>query len=488
MTLVLELEFLSGVSFAALGPDSDAADWPPQPDRVFSALVATWAARGQDGSEGQALEWLEKLPPPRILASEARPRTSAIVFVPPNDARSGKRKHAKDVLPHLRARQPRRFPASRPDRPVARLLWPGVTPAQDTLGALQRLAHDTAYVGHSASLTRCCFLLEDNAWLGDTTPSRRRVYPGRFSELRGAFDAGHRPLPGALVAAVPNDRKSHAGFFGGRWLLFEHVTGVMPDLRAFAFVAKALRDALLSGYRRTGLGDVIPEIVSGHSTSGTPSREPHLAIVPLSFVGFPYADGHVMGIGLIAPRGSTILEDENFRHALRTLAPIDEEFGRRILTLTTRRDTPSNRAFSVGLSPTFEPPRGKRSLDPALYCRSARAFATVTPIVLDRHLKQKGLARQEETEIQIRDACRNVGLPEPQAVHCDKHAIFEGSPPAYPSAKSPPWMRWRLPQSLSSRQLTHAVVSFREPVEGPVVLGAGRFTGLGLCRPLDSER
>jgi CRISPR-associated protein Csb2 len=45
-------------------------------------------------------------------------------------------------------------------------------------------------------------------------------------------------------------------------------------------------------------------------------------------------------------------------------------------------------------------------------------------------------------------------------------------------------MRWRLPSSLASRFLTHAVIRFSEPVEGPVILGAGRFVGLGLCRPI----
>ena len=56
MSLVLEIEYLSGISFAAIGPDSEIPDWPPQPDRIFSALVATWAARGQDSEEAAALE------------------------------------------------------------------------------------------------------------------------------------------------------------------------------------------------------------------------------------------------------------------------------------------------------------------------------------------------------------------------------------------------------------------------------------------------
>jgi CRISPR-associated protein Csb2 len=31
------------------------------------------------------------------------------------------------------------------------------------------------------------------------------------------------------------------------------------------------------------------------------------------------------------------------------------------------------------------------------------------------------------------------------------------------------------------------VIRFPEPVEGPVILGAGRFLGLGLCHPLDAK-
>jgi CRISPR-associated protein Csb2 len=488
MTLVLEIEYLSGVSFAAVGPDSEMPDWPPQPDRIFSALVATWAARGESPEERQALEWLESRPAPRLLASDMEPRTGATVFVPPNDPRSDKQKHAGGVLPALRKRQPRRFPAARPHDPVVRLFWTETLPEPETLGALRKLAHDTAYVGHSASLTRCRFLTDHDVHdQCEAKPAERRVYPGRIAELRRTFNAGRRPLPGARVAAVSEAKQERTSMFGERWLILEHVAGEMPDLRACALVAKTLRHALLSGYQRIGVGDEIPEVVSGHATDGTPARAPHLAVVPLPFAGFPHADGHVMGFALIPPEESSILDNENFRKVLRVLAPIDEGYGRRVLTLTTKQGTPSDRAFSIDLSPTFEPPAGKRSLDPALYTRPARAFATITPIALDRHLKEKGAARQEEITTQIAVACRNVGLPEPEAIVADKHSAIEGTPSAYHSGKSPAWIGWRLPPSLANRQLTHAVIRFAQTVDGPVILGAGRFMGLGFCRPLDLE-
>lgn len=486
MSLFLEVEYLSGISFAATSTDSPVPDWPPQPDRIFSALVATWAARGQQKPEADALEWLEMLSPPHILCSPADGRTSATVFVPPNDPRSNKIKNAKGVLPSLRSRQPRRFPAARPHDRLIRLLWDDAVPRQETLAALQRLAQDTAYVGHSASLTRCCFVVKHGEFdLSNAKTPERRIYAGRFAELRREFDAGRRPLPGAFVMPAPAAKQSRTNLLGDRWVLLEHVAGDMPDVRACAVVAKTIRDALLSGYRRIGMESNIPEVVSGHAADGKPARAPHLAILALPFAGFPYADGHVMGYALVPPRDSALLEDENFRKALRSIAPFDGE--RRVMTIKPKEGTPRDRSFSIDLSLTFEPPAGKRSLDPALYLRPAQTFGTITPIALDRHLKEKGEARETEVRTQIVAACRNIGLPEPVVIVADKHSALEGAPSAYPSGKSPRWLRWRLPDSLASRQLTHAVIRFNEPVDGPVILGAGRYMGIGLCRPVDAE-
>ena len=396
-------------------------------------------------------------------------------------------------MPNQRKRsglKERRFPASRPHNPVVRLCWQEVKPEDVVFSALDRLARDTAYIGHSASLTRCRFLIDqDVSGLDEAKLPERNVYRGRFDELCQNFENGRRPSPGACVAPVSDVKQQQtASIFSQRWLILEHVAGEMPDIRASALVAKTLRDTIFSGFQRIDLGNEIPEVISGHTEDGRPTRTPHLAIVPLSFTGFPYADGHIMGFALVPPRDSTILDDENFRKVLRKLAPIDEYYGRRILTLSTKKGVPSDRGFSIKLSPILEVPANKRSLNPARYTSQAQTFATVTPIALDRHLKAKGTARQEEIAAQIAGACRNVGLPEPKAVVGDKHSAIEGAPSARSSGKSPLWVRWRQPGALATRQLTHAVIRFAQPVEGPVILGAGRFMGLGLCLPLDTEQ
>ena len=124
MGLVLEIEFLTGVCRAAREPGDDAPDWPPQPDRVFSALVSAWAAGGERPEEREALEWLEAQPPPAVHASGHTARTTPDVFVPPNDPSASRApKTYMNVMPSSRARRPRRFPIARPDRPLMAMAW-----------------------------------------------------------------------------------------------------------------------------------------------------------------------------------------------------------------------------------------------------------------------------------------------------------------------------------------------------------------------------
>jgi CRISPR-associated protein Csb2 len=492
MALALEIEYLGGVYFAAIGPDCAEPDWPPQPDRIYSALVATWGAHEEPPEERAALEWLEMQPAPVCDATDGEARTTPAVFVPPNDPRVDKAKNAVGVLPALRSRHPRRFPAARPHNPVLRYVWHD-EPEERTLAALDQLARDTAYVGHSASLTRCRFTLLESVPMEASREPKRGVYPGRLKELSEGYkhflqsaDKKDRPRAGVLVAARSQAQERHCNVFSNRWLILEHVSGEMPDFRASAIVARGVRTALMSGYGQ--IGALIPASISGHETDGSPARAPHMAVVPLSFTGFPHADGRLLGFALVSPNDIDLLEDETFRKVLRKLAPLNEGYGRRVLEVKSAQGTAENRSFAIGFSPSFEMSPGLRSLDPAIYTRPAHRFATVTPIVLDRYLKRQGEARMEEISKQIAAACERIGLPRPVAVFPGKHSALQGAVSAYPSGHGPAWLNWRLPDSLAGRQLTHAVIEFAKPVEGPVLIGAGRFVGMGLCRPLGGEK
>ena len=475
MRLVLEIEFLTGACRAAPSPASEEPDWPPQPDRVFSALVCAWAGRGGNEDERRALEWLEEQPAPTIHASGHAARTAPEVFVPPNDLKFSKApKTYIKVMPDERPRQPRRFPVACPDDPVMAIAWPEA-PDSELCKSLDGVARDIGYLGHSASLVRCRFLRHDSVKLPHAgAPAQRRIYPGRLAELEAAHCANPvRPeiRPGA---SAPGETRMPEGESPSHWLVLEVVEGETPDLRAAALVCRALRRALMGGYRRAGLADAIPEIVSGHTADRKPTQHPHLAVVPLAFAGYPHADGRVFGFGLAPPAGKDLHSIPGFLQAFEALAPYDSGRERRVLKL---EGSPLSK-------PLFLAPAGVtpiRSLLPEPYVRPARVWASVTPIVLDRHLKRNG---DDEIRDIIAQACENSGLPrpDPARIRTGKHSAVEGAPPARPSAGEPPWTRWKAPESLATRSLVHAVIDFGCETAGPVLLGAGRFTGLGLCR------
>jgi CRISPR-associated protein Csb2 len=444
---------------------------------VFSALVAAWSARREKPQERHALEWLETQPAPDIAASGGFARTPATAFVPPNDPETG-RVGNLSVMPTFRRRQARRFPAFRPDDPIVQLVWRDIKADAATIATLNALAADTPYIGHSASLTRCRFRT-------DEVPERtempsRRIYRGRLAELERIYQAGRRPNPGEQVGAAALREKEHTrSIFADRWLVLEHVDGEMPDVRAVALVSKGLRCALMSGYKKNGQGTTIPAIVSGHTAEGAPLTEPHVAIVPLAFFGKPFADGSVFGFAVIPPGNGELLAEESFRSAVRAVSKWNEKEERRELHLASN-------GFGLTFTPSGK--SNRYSLEPAPYVAHAKIWATCTPIVLDRHLKAKGNAEREaEINTLLCQACLNIGLPRPARVVAGKHSAVSGAPSAYPSARGPHWTRWRLPMSLNGRQLAHAVLQFDEQVRGPVILGAGRFVGLGLCRAIDTD-
>ena len=477
MSLLLEIEFLTGVCRAASFQEKGEADWPPQPDRVFSALTATWAARGKREDERDALEWMERQEPPTVHASEHSVRTAPDVFVPPNDLRASKTSSRYlQVLPEMRGRQPRTFPVACPEDPVMAFVWPD-SPSGEILETLNKIAQDLSYLGHSASLVRCRFTQKS----GERQPylakrASRRVYPGRLRELEQAHDENPaRPeiRPGEFVSEPFQDQPEAAE--SGEWLVLEAIGGtILPDIRASALVCRAIRRALMGGYRRANMANEIPRVVSGHDSDGKPTRQPHLAVVPMAFAGFPHADGRVFGFALIPPTGISLSEIPGFLKAFAAITPYDEGQERRVLIL---------QEFSLRgqlqLSPVGD--LTKRSLSPDPYLKSASVWASVTPVVLDRHLK-----KNDENEVRkiVAMSCENAGLPRPNAeqVFVGKHSSVEGAPSTRLFHNAPPWTRWKVPKALATRSLFHVAIDFGQEVRGPVLLGAGRFTGLGLCR------
>ena len=104
-------------------------------------------------------------------------------------------------------------------------------------------------------------------------------------------------------------------------------------------------------------------------------------------------------------------------------------------------------------------------------------WASVTPVVLDRHFK--GADKWQKAAESVKDACERIGLPRPIAVELHPVSRARGAP------RSDEFPHLSRKSDGGRMHHSHAVVQFPEPVIGPVLIGAGRFRGYGLCRPLN---
>lgn len=475
--LVLEIEFLTGAYRAAL-PDGSGAEWPPHPERVLSALAQAWGDGGESQQERIALEWLEAQDHPLIEADEAlQARDAPTVYVPPNDQRGDE----IAVLPERRQRQARSFRVVQPVRPLVRLGWP--TAADPEIrGALDALALRVASLGHSSSLVRFAFsdglVDSERIWTPHQTGNRplRTPHPGRIENLVRWHKAGKRPRTGQTTwyrqpgtVAIQATRSS----FGepGDWFVFAGTSGFIPDLLGFAHVAVQARSALMAhGPQPTSA------VISGHDSDRRPMKAPHVAFVPLADVGWFHSRGDLLGFAVVLPRNLNVDERRTVLSALASFAGMDREpagvaalqFSRGIWHLERQA------------APTLA------SLRPARYCQLARTWASVTPVVLDRYADRDDPAEEAAT---IAAACRNIDLPEPMEIEIHKHSALRCAPSAYPARGVAHRPDWTFPASskLRQRPRRHVVLRFTEPVAGPVLIGAGRYQGFGLCLPLDED-
>ena len=213
-----------------------------------------------------------------------------------------------------------------------------------------------------------------------------------------------------------------------------------------------------------------PEWFSGHRPDRTATAEPHLALTPLPFVGAEHADGRILGLALVLPAG---LDQREAGHCLEPFLSdpatglpfehrvFDAQWFECTIELETRERSPKN-------------------LDRETWTRPSRRWASVTPIVLNRHFE--GEDKWERAAESVKDMCGHIGLPRPREVLLHPVSLVEGAPHAreYP--------RLTRKSGGGRRSHNHAVIFFDEPVRGPVLLGAGRFRGYGLCRPMDEQR
>ena len=541
----IEVNFLTGRYVATAHNDRERSEWPPEPARLFSAMVAAWAEAGEDAAEREALEWLEALAAPALTASVAVPRRVVSHFVPVNDPRvvsgsyydrraeridafedafedelvrsggeltkkaeSFRAKMAREadvadqvskvgntpvaaaleLFPQGRIKQERQFPSMTPEVPRVTFAWHDADASGAASEALDGLLARVTRLGHSASLVSCRLVDDppEPSHLPHTGVDMVRcTAAGQLRALEQRF-AGHqavkpRALPFAAVRYGPAVNANNGIEYpllsntAGDWIVFEFLdrSRRQPPQRTLD-VAKAMRSTIMSW-----ADDPIPEGLSGHRPDGAPTPDPHVAFVPLPYVGYEHSDGRIMGIAMSLPRS---LSGEARRSALRAVGLWEQHCQR----AGTKLQLVFGRAGELDLERRVGP-IDVVTLRPGPWKRSSTQWATATPIALPTHPGRlsRGTAASRakawaKAEAAVVRACENVGLPQPSRVALSISPFLSG---ARPTAQYGPFRQRGRDGNLIDRRLLHAALTFDAPVAGPLMLGAGRFLGLGLMRP-----
>jgi CRISPR-associated protein Csb2 len=513
----LVIEYLTGYAVATDPANRERAEWPPHPARVFMALAAAhFETDPTNQAQRRALEWLAALPPPDVTVPQHTQRDVRTVYVPVNDQRGG------DALLQ-RSRQPRLFPRVHIGSEPLRQSWQTRDdPPANHLEALESICRNVTRIGHSSSLVWA--RIEGETSVPSThvpeehAPEKRMrvVQAGELQRLEEAFNrsaidqffslkeqistskggakkqlqnelnerfprgqpATQRPTisisHGYRAVALPTDDVVQSAW-DADFIVLRESEGARQSfgLESTALVTDSLRKLIML----LSTVQPVPSWVGGHEPNGDKlTTQNHMALIPLAYVGRPWvkneqhADGHLMGVGVVLPR------DLPYRDRAKVLSQIlfdSATYGPKTLDLTMG----SAGVWMVERETDLSP---KQSLRTTTYSGPSFSWASVTPVLLDRMPKSDRVndpaGWREEVAGLLAQSCQRIGMPDPVSIRVEKTPFFRGSLRAMPGQGG-------FPQLRKGRFQVHARIEFDQPVNGPLLLGAGRFRGYGLMRP-----
>lgn len=472
-------------------------DWPPSPFRLFQAMVAgayggRWIPEPREAKDAAFL-WLENLAPPCIMAPAHVSGRIVQSFVPNNDL---------DAL----GGDPRRVGEIRSQKQTQALLLANDTPftyawpfdeqdaarADALCGLVERL--HTFGRGVDGAFARVQTLewdaaidaLKQAGGVAFPHPSvgiRRAVRcpaPGSFQSLMERYARQSKQLealgnraasslfrqpPKARCVVVAYDRSPTRYLFDIRPAEDATTFRALPQVRAVE-VAKASRD-LAFGRLSQAMAERSPELERVLIGRGAPPPDAsrRVRFVPLPSTGSRNVDAAIRRVLVEVPPECP-------------LTPADVAW-----SLSGQSLDP----FVVASTETGElrdallvPSEDERMLRHYGVERKARRWQSMTPVALPQRVgpRRGGKARASadaELTSAVVDALRHGGFPyrgvqvrvqrEPFSRHGDMA-------PAFASGRFAP------------ATLYHVDVTFADPVEGPLVIGDGRWLGLGVMAPV----
>lgn len=466
-------------------------EWPPSPYRLFQALVAGLARRGELESElGQSLAWLQSLNPPMIVTPRSRPGQVVTRFVPNND---GDRK--PDRQNRLKGKTSR--PTLMLDPPEIQYVWhiePDDIPQAQLVGQGARYLTclgwgiDIAYAegrpigGDEIAKLFGVRWYPRKAVMRDDGLLRVPIVDGEtkvdsLSDLQRAHQSAldrvdhDKPLNTvekpkvfdhvfyeskerllALANVVFELRREDGAFCDYPQAKLIHIAGMVRHL-----AIDAMKDAPAEGVD----DGWVETYVAGHARPGAVEHR-QFSYLPLPSIGHAHTDPSVRRVMIVAPLG----DDGWLRHLAMRLDGQQLE-----PTPETKLDRP----------PLLVRVRSDKVA--RYYTQPANAWASVTPVILPGHDDHK----PDKTRKLIEKALAQSGIEQPCEFEWSAFSQFPGllSSHKYDRNKRP--AGYIRPDHLLTQTAVHLKLCFNGGLEvpGPLAIGAGRHCGFGLMAGID---
>ena len=487
-SLLIAVRFQEGQYHGEKDGFNGADGWPPSPGRLFQALVAA-AAEGAKipAQDERALKWLEGLDPPRIAAPAVRRGRAGMLYVPNNDLDSvgGDPARASSIRV-LKQWRPCFFD---PDEPVL-YSW-------DFESGSGEAARICAIAARLYQLGRGI----DIAWASGQVLKRNEAeavlesHPGPIRRPGGAGETA-TPRPGTLDSLVLRHQRKRrrlrtVGAGSKSRQLFTQPpkadfrrTGYdtpprrlhfeLRDLRggfaprplaSAALLITSLRDAAAARLQESLPGEsaMFERLIIGRG-AGPADLAQRIRLIPIPSIGTSFTDPSIRRIVVEVPSDCPIRVD-NLEWAFSGLEPCDPRTGE---------------IWSGRLVSTEDTQMADR------FMRPVRAVRSVTPVALSgarrRRLGTGDNKTAKERNEEERSACGAV-------IQALRHAAVSVSPVDVRVQREPFDSRGERADSFAAgtrfpkEAMWHTAVTFAEPVAGPLLLGDGRYLGLGLMLP-----
>ncbi len=510
-------------------------EWPPSPFRLFQALVAGVARRGElvEGEDvpsnrnftpiGQALDWLQRHTrehPPIIIAPKHKVGQAITRFVPNND---GDKKFDRQERLTAKHTQPTLFLLEPGQKPEVHYAWPLGAVKGCPVSDIEKAARSLTTLGWGIDMAFADARLADEAELetlkGVRWYPKNRDYPFKDTLRVPTYDATlgectlcdlrhcHSTMMNRIEHGKPLKTVDKPKVFdrvlytsterpeGRPYAVFRlldangdptryphaklvHIAGMVRHL-----AIESLKDKAPRGVAEPA--DWLNRFVRGKGDSAGASHE-KLSFVPLPSIGQSgqarvHADAMIRNILLVAPIGC----GDQLEFVARYID------GKQ-LTPETRAEADEN-SCEADSAPSgvpdsierFTPPRGK--FIETCYLGSSRVWQSITPVILDGHNDKK----DAKTVKLIQAALQRAGIETPcdftwQSLPFIRHGLSAHKyrlDPSAPDGKRP--VGYHFPKHLKDRTVLHIRLTFTHPVPGPITLGAGRHCGFGLMAACD---